>query len=282
MEAQPAPTFSVGYGNGYGYPSELAPTTQATQATQAIPAMQVTTTMPALPADLRPVDATPAAAPAVEADRRWIVRSALAAAVIVALLAGALAMGAHRSSVELGSSSTRGHAGPTSASDAFQLGGSIPDAPGAPIVLDPPDATPTTATPATAAPTTAPPTTTAPTVPPSTTPPSTTPPSTTPPVVVNPTLPPLHLLPSITSFTTPASGGCIAPFNFPQMINVSWNTKFATKVTLSIDGPGIYRSYDGPSGSDTLPFACPGSHTYLLTAYNASGDHVSQQVIING
>jgi hypothetical protein len=280
MDSNPASAFAVGYGNGYGYPA-------------AVPAaMQATTTMPAI--DTAALVAAPSVAAPVErdGDHRWVARGALAATLVVALLAGALLVGANRhgdaASIDL--SSRRSVEGGTPAKGGPGLGGSIPDvtgSAGAPIVLDDASTTlpattgaPTTAPPATAAPTTTAP---APTVPPSTTPPSTTPPVlTTPTIVVTPTIPPLLLHPTITNFTTPATGGCIAPFFLPQYIDISWSTHFATKVTLSIDGPGVYRTYLGASGSDSVPFACPGSHTYLLTAYNGSGDSVSQSVIING
>jgi hypothetical protein len=46
----------------------------------------------------------------------------------------------------------------------------------------------------------------------------------------------------------------------------------ADKVTLAVDGPGIYNSY-GPKGSETFSFGCGGrnpgetvSHTYTLVA----------------
>jgi hypothetical protein len=279
MDSNPASTFAVGYGNGYGYPADLPAS------------MQATTTMPAIDAAALLAAPTARVDTPVErdGDHRWLARSALAAALIVALVAGVLLVGANRhgDAANIDLSSRRPEIGGPTTKDGPGLGGSIPDvtgSAGAPIVLDASTTLPaTTVAPTTAPPTTAAPTTTAPTVPPTTTPPSTTPPVlTTPTVVVTPTIPPLVLHPTITNFTTPATGGCIAPFFLPQYIDISWNTHFATKVTLSIDGPGVYKTYIGASGSDSVPFACPGSHTYLLTAYNASGDSVSQSVVING
>ncbi|MEV0717214.1 hypothetical protein [Asanoa sp. NPDC050611] len=52
---------------------------------------------------------------------------------------------------------------------------------------------------------------------------------------------------------------------------VEWKVTGTDKVTLSVDGPGVYKSY-GASGSETLSFPCgdwgPGEtakHTYLLS-----------------
>ena len=47
-------------------------------------------------------------------------------------------------------------------------------------------------------------------------------------------------------------------------------------MTLSIDGPGIYRSYPGSSGSETVYFPCSTPHTYLFTAYAAGGAVTTQ------
>jgi hypothetical protein len=53
---------------------------------------------------------------------------------------------------------------------------------------------------------------------------------------------------------------------------VEWSVSGADKVTLAVDGPGIYNTY-GPKGSETFSFGCgdgkPGelvSHTYTLVA----------------
>ena len=78
----------------------------------------------------------------------------------------------------------------------------------------------------------------------------------------------------------PASGPSIASFNVPTSvtcstattINISWSTVNATEVVISIDGPGPYRTYSGPSGSDSVPFACDGNpHTYMITAKGNGG-----------
>ena len=83
--------------------------------------------------------------------------------------------------------------------------------------------------------------------------------------------------PTITSFTTPGDIDCHNG-DF-QMFTASWSTANATKVTISIDGPGVYKTY-GPSGSDSLPFNCSSSHTFLLTAYGADGRTVTQSITL--
>lgn len=70
----------------------------------------------------------------------------------------------------------------------------------------------------------------------------------------------------ITAFTVPSTVRCTGPTS----IGVSWTTSNATQVALSIDG-SIYRTYTGPSGADTVPFACNGAtHTYKITATGPS------------
>jgi hypothetical protein len=84
--------------------------------------------------------------------------------------------------------------------------------------------------------------------------------------------------PQIVSFTatgaqcqvTPQPG---APYGQPGQVNVGWKLANADGVSLSIDG-GLWKSYDGAQGSDTLPFACPAAagksntHKYTLTIKN--------------
>jgi hypothetical protein len=57
-------------------------------------------------------------------------------------------------------------------------------------------------------------------------------------------------------------------------IHISWKIKNAGGVTLAIDGPGIFDSYQGTSGAVDVPFACSHqqlSHTYTLTTTGGSG-----------
>jgi hypothetical protein len=84
--------------------------------------------------------------------------------------------------------------------------------------------------------------------------------------------------PTITSFQTPDNIDCHNG-DF-QMFTASWNTSNAVKVTMSIDGPGVYKTYDGPSGSDSFPFNCSTSHTFLLTAYGSDGHTATQTITL--
>lgn len=83
--------------------------------------------------------------------------------------------------------------------------------------------------------------------------------------------------PTITGFTTPENIDCHN--GNLQNFTLSWTTQNATKVTISIDGPGIYDTY-GPSGDASLPFNCSSSHTFLLTAYSADGKTATKQVTL--
>jgi hypothetical protein len=61
---------------------------------------------------------------------------------------------------------------------------------------------------------------------------------------------------------------------------VEWQVTGAAGVTLSVDGPGVYKSY-GPQGTETFTFGCGGpvgstvSHTYILNA-ERNGAHASK------
>ncbi|MFN8040007.1 MAG: hypothetical protein U0Q07_12425 [Acidimicrobiales bacterium] len=113
-------------------------------------------------------------------------------------------------------------------------------------------------------PPTAPPTTAAPTTS------TTAPPSTT--TSTTPSQPPL----SFATASVPSKVDCSNPAQQTPYITVSWNAPGAQSVTLAIDGPGAYRTYPGPSGMDTVPFSCPGPHTYRLTANGSGGQSVTK------
>jgi hypothetical protein len=83
--------------------------------------------------------------------------------------------------------------------------------------------------------------------------------------------------PAITSFTTPENIDCHNG-NF-QMFTASWATTNATKVTISIDGPGVFQTF-GPSGSTSLPFSCSSAHTFLLTAYGQNGKTATKSITL--
>lgn len=72
--------------------------------------------------------------------------------------------------------------------------------------------------------------------------------------------------PAINSFTVPATRPCPGS----TTVTVSWSTKNATGVVLSIDGPGSDKNY-GPAGTEAVPFNCDGNtHTYTLTTLNGT------------
>ena len=81
----------------------------------------------------------------------------------------------------------------------------------------------------------------------------------------------------ITSFITPENIDCHNG-NF-QNFTASWTTTNATKVTISIDGPGRLRDLR-PNGRRSLPFNCSTSHTFLLTAYNADGETATKTITL--
>jgi hypothetical protein len=78
---------------------------------------------------------------------------------------------------------------------------------------------------------------------------------------------------NISSFNVPSTVNCSGP----TTIGVSWSTTNATQVILSIDGSVPFKTYSGPTGADTIPFACNGvNHTYTLTAKSSSGAQATQ------
>jgi hypothetical protein len=74
--------------------------------------------------------------------------------------------------------------------------------------------------------------------------------------------------PVIDSFVTPEDIDCHNG-DF-QQFTASWTTTHASKVTISIDGPGIYAEYPA-DGETSLPFSCSSSHSFLLTAHGDGG-----------
>ena len=82
--------------------------------------------------------------------------------------------------------------------------------------------------------------------------------------------------PVITSFTTPDNIDCHNGNS--QTFTASWSTN-GVKATISIDGPGIYKTYD-PSGTDSLPFDCSSSHSFLLTAYGQDGQTSTKTITL--
>lgn len=162
--------------------------------------------------------------------------------VLALLLGGAVGVLASRSG-----KGTVTTTGPVATTPGADLGDATSAIPGTPV---------TTAVPASTAPaTTAAPTTTAPPAPTTTQPPVTQPPAPVPPVV---------------TVAAPAKVNCTG--GGTPYLNVSWNAPGSTGVDLAIDGPGLYKHYDGAAGSDSVPFACDGPHTYTFTAHGPGGD----------
>jgi hypothetical protein len=78
---------------------------------------------------------------------------------------------------------------------------------------------------------------------------------------------------NINSFNVPSTVNCSGP----TTIGVSWSTTNASQVILSIDGLVPYKTYSGPSGADTVPFACNGAtHTYTIIAKSSTGAQSTQ------
>ena len=84
-------------------------------------------------------------------------------------------------------------------------------------------------------------------------------------------------LPVITSFWTPDSIDCHNGMH--QTFSTNWTTTGASKVTISIDGPGIYKTYPA-NGSESLSFQCTSSHSFLLTAYGQNGKTATKLITL--
>ena len=85
--------------------------------------------------------------------------------------------------------------------------------------------------------------------------------------------------PRIRRFTAPETIECADP-SHSGFIHVRWEIRNATGVTISIDGPGIYREYEGLTGEDDLPFTCSESHTYLLTTVGGVGPAATEERVV--
>ncbi len=83
--------------------------------------------------------------------------------------------------------------------------------------------------------------------------------------------------PAIATFVTPDNIDCHN--GNQQNFSASWTTTNAVKTTISIDGPGVYKTY-GANGSDSLPFNCSSSHSFLLTAYGADGRTATRTITL--
>ena len=285
--SEPTP-FAVGYGNGYGYESapasaiaaDVAPRWGEGAATMAMPAVDPDATqvipVPTPVSASAPAPFTARPVGAAHPRRRFgrgLVLAGLAL-VVTGTGIGALALGTP-AEIRPAAAVAASPGGPAAVATADAAGNLIgrgvdpTPAPGAGPSLPPVSIIePTVLTrPTTSAPTTtAPPTTEAPaTVPPTTPPTTTAPPATSPPMTTSP-----ETGPTFTGLSVPTTVSCPSPYA-DAYASFSWTAPGASKVTLSIDGPGIYRSYVGPSGSETVFFPCSSAHTYLFTAYGADG-----------
>ena len=78
--------------------------------------------------------------------------------------------------------------------------------------------------------------------------------------------------PAFVSVTIPKTEDCTG--STAGTIQISWKIANASGVTLAIDGPGLFDSYEGRSRAVDVPFACSHqqlSHTYTLTTTGGSG-----------
>lgn len=70
--------------------------------------------------------------------------------------------------------------------------------------------------------------------------------------------------------------------NAPTEVELKWSTSGATKVTLSIDGPGIFSSFPPGSHDGLFPLACDGNtHSYMLTATAADGSTATKTISVS-
>jgi len=86
--------------------------------------------------------------------------------------------------------------------------------------------------------------------------------------------------PKIVSFTAtgavcPVDAKPGAPYSQPGKVTISWKISSNDGVSLSMDG-GLWSSYSGAQGSDTLPFQCPdktqpNTHKFTLTIKGHAG-----------
>ena len=86
--------------------------------------------------------------------------------------------------------------------------------------------------------------------------------------------------PIIRFFTGPADVDCSDPA-FPGTIHLSWRIGNADGASLSIDFPGVYKSYTGVLGQDDVPFACDGNaHTYILVTFGGIDPPAEKDLVI--
>lgn len=90
--------------------------------------------------------------------------------------------------------------------------------------------------------------------------------------------------PSISSFSAPATvtAAQCGDRGYTEIV-ISWDTKNAASVTLSIDGAGAYKTGLAPKSSETVNYGCTdGQHTYTITAIAADGTTASETRTVTG
>lgn len=108
------------------------------------------------------------------------------------------------------------------------------------------------------------------------------PPTAAPPTHAPPATPRITPIPgpTILSFTGPKTVNC-SDQSFDGFITLTWEVAYADSTELSIDFPGVYKSYPGVAGTDRVPFGCgAGSHTYTLTTVGGNGPGAKKTLTI--
>lgn len=91
-------------------------------------------------------------------------------------------------------------------------------------------------------------------------------------VPATPTSQPTPRPPRILTFIAPEFVDCSVDPE-PFQIHLEWEIVRGTGVTISIDGPGVYDTYDGTTGAADVPFSCSeDENTYLLTTVGGVGE----------
>lgn len=115
-----------------------------------------------------------------------------------------------------------------------------------------------------------PPATASPTTAPTSTPTTASTPTPSPTTAPTPTA---NTSPVIASVTIPATANCGGDTN-PVSVQISWVVEEATGISIAIDGPGVFETESGTTGTVNVPFACGSGdtqHTYTLTTTGGTG-----------
>lgn len=93
------------------------------------------------------------------------------------------------------------------------------------------------------------------------------------------TIGPLKLYPQVTSFSGPKTAGCSTFFKGSKTIVLSWTTKYAQTVIITMDGRTA-ATFE-PNSSTTVSFSClSASHTFAIRAVNSAGSSAAQELTI--